>query len=912
MKLNNLKFLLLFLALFFCGVTLHAQKQSILWTKTTQQKATKGKQIKRKAQPNKSDFYQLDLEALKARLKDAPVKGESSKPSSLLIDFPLSNGSFETFRVTEASIMHPDLQASMPNSRTYVGQSITNLSNRIRFSITSRGLNTMLQSPEEGMQFIDPISFGGNNYMVYRKKDLPLLKEAFICKVIDEIPLEETSGIGTLMQRNANDGNLRTFRLAIASTIEYSEFHWLAAGLTVSDTEAAKKDAVMDAMIVTMNRVNGIFENELSITMSFVANNKDVIFIDSDNFDNNNADNLIDESQIAIDNVIGNSNYDIGHTFSTGAGGLAQLNSPCSTGNKAKGITGSSFPTGDLYDIDYVAHEMGHQFGAPHTFNGNTGNCAGTNREASNAYEPGSGTTIMAYAGICSPQNVQAQSDTYFHQKSLQMIWANITTGSSTCGSTSNTNNSVPTAEAGANYTIPISTPYKLTGSSTDVDGIGTHTYTWEQFDLGDAGLPAEDDVSNGPLVRSFQGTNNVVRYIPRLQDLVLSGGSTTWEKLASISRAINFQLTVRDNDSRGGQTATDNMVVTTTDAAGPFLVTSQNTTGISWPQGSTQTITWDVAGTTANGVNTLNVNILLSTDGGLNYDIVLANNTANDGSHNITVPNVLSGSCRVMVEAAGNIFFAINSEDFAIGYTVSESCTEYTSTDPNLPLGITDNGDNYTETSVVNVPVSAIISDLKLTVDISHSYPGDILLGLQSPNGTLMNLLNRNCTNEDTNIVVSFDNEGIPFDCSVTGDGLSMQSPASSLSSWNGENASGNWILGIGDFEEQDIGTLNSWSVTICSTELTPLSIEEYYLADLKVYPNPNKGEFTVKLNGSNSDKIILNVYDLRGRTIYKNSYQNNGDFNEKIHLKNVQSGMYILNISDGLKNSSKKIIIE
>ncbi|SFZ90513.1 Por secretion system C-terminal sorting domain-containing protein [Flaviramulus basaltis] len=913
MKQTYLKYIILFLTLLLFSLGLSAQNQKLLWTKTTQQKATKSKQLQRKSQPYKKDFYQLDLEALKVSLRNAPVRGKTSQLSNILIDFPLANGSFETFRIIEAPILHPDLQASMPNSRTYVGQSTTNPVNRIRFSITSRGLNTMLQSSEGGMQFIDPTSFGGNNYMVYKKKDLPALKEGFICNVIDEIPLKKTSNFKTQMQKNANDGILRTFRLAIASTIEYSEFHWMAAGLSAIDTEADKKNAVMDAMIITMNRVNGIFENELSISMEFVANNKDVIFIDSDSFTNDDADFLIDESQTVIDNIIGNSNYDIGHTFSTGGGGVAELNSPCNSGSKARGITGSSSPVGDSYDIDFVAHEMGHQFGSPHTFNGNTGNCVGTNRNASSAYEPGSGTTIMAYAGICSPQNVQTQSDAYFHQKSLQMIWDNITTGFSICGAQSFTNNSAPTAEAGASYTIPISTPYKLTGSSTDLNGTSTHTYTWEQYNLGNAGLPKEDDISEGPLVRSFEGTDNATRYIPRLQDLAINGGSTTWEKLASISRNINFQLTVRDNDSRGGQTATDNMVATTTTAAGPFLVTSQSTTGISWPQGSSQTITWDVAGTTGNGVNTANVNILLSTDRGLNYDTILASSVPNDGSQDITVPNIMAGFCRIMVEGDGNIFFAINTEDIAIGYTVTESCTEYTSTDSNLPLDILDNGSDFTTVSGVNVPASVIISDVKLTVDITHPYPGDILLGLQSPTGTLVNILEPSiCTNEDANIVVTFDDNGSSFDCNLTGNGFTMQSPISLLSSWNDENASGNWLLGVGDFEEEDAGTLNSWSITICGVVLTPLSINTYEFNDFQVYPNPNKGEFTIKLSSSLSSDVSVKVYDLRGRIIYKYIYDNTGSFNEKINLSNVQSGMYILNVSDGLRKSSKKIIVE
>lgn len=327
---------------------------------------------------------------------------------------------------------------------------------------------------------------------------MPGLETPFECGFDDSSVSDKNSDFDVEAARNANDGTMRTFRLAIASTIEYSDYHVQEAGLGAG-TVAQKKAAVLAAMNVTMTRVNGIYERDFSITMVFVPNNENAIFINSDSFDNNNAGTLINQSQTVIDANIGFSNYDIGHTFSTGGGGLAQLYSPC-TGSKARGITGSAAPVGDPYDVDYVAHEMGHQYGAPHTFNGNEGNCNG-NGIASNAYEPGSGTTIMAYAGICGSQNVQSNSDAYFHQKSLQEIWANVYSGNSTCGAQTSTGNTVPTAEAGGNYIIPRSTPYMLTGSSTDTGGTSSHTYTWEQYDLGTAGVPTET-TTTGPLVR--------------------------------------------------------------------------------------------------------------------------------------------------------------------------------------------------------------------------------------------------------------------------------------------------------------------------------------------------------------------------------------------------------------------------
>ena len=907
MKNTYSKSIFFILILFSFGLS--AQKKSGIWTKTSSQKVAKSNVLPRKSQPNKGDFYSLDLETLKARLKDAPKRGENSKKPDVLIDFPLANGTLETFKIKEASILHPDLQATMPNSRTYVGQSISNLANQIRFSITSRGLNTMLHDAKEGIQFIDPITFGGKDYMVYKRKDLPFLKDNLICGFIDEKPLKKTSSSKLQKQFNAGDGVLRTFRLAIAATVEYSQFHWQAAGLTPFDTEADKKDAVLDAMIVTMNRVNGVFENELSVTMSFVANNKDVIFINSDNFTNDDSALLIEESQVEIDALIGDANYDIGHTFSTGGGGLAQLNSPCSSGSKAKGVTGSGAPIGDSYDIDFVAHEIGHQFGAPHTFNGSVGNCAGVNRTASNAYEPGSGTTIMAYAGLCEAQNVQSQSDAYFHQKSLQMMWDNITSGSSTCATQTNTGNTAPTAEAGSNYTIPISTPYKLTGTATDADGLGSLTYTWEQYDLGAAGVPTET-TATGPLVRSYLGTNNPVRYIPRLPDFLATGGSTLWEKLPAISRNLNFRLTVRDNDTRGGQTAVDNMFISTTTAAGPFLVTSQNTIGTTWDQGATETITWDVAGTTANGVNTANVNILLSTDGGLNFDTVLVNNTPNDGSQNITVPSFSASNCRVMVEAVGNIFFNINTEKFSIGDFIT-SCTTYNSgSNLNLaiPDGLGDGIDGPPLSTTLNIPSSGSIDYITVNVDVSHSYIRDLKIELVHPNGFDSAIIwDKTCDNEN-NLDITFADGSPAIVCGNPTAGTFA--PSNPLSVFSGLDTAGDWTLNIIDNFSVDTGVLNDWSIEACAITLDATEFDK--LNNFSVFPNPNDGAFTVKLNNTTANAIHIDVFDLRGRAIFSKTYKNIGAFKEILNLKQAQSGMYILTISDGIRRSTKKIVIE
>lgn len=891
----------IFLVVLFITAYSQAQNNQKLWLKTTIQKNTFSKKIPRKSNPEKSTHYQLDVNQLKSLLIKAPKRGLSFKSSNVIIDFPDADGEMESFSIKEASILHPNLQAKMPNSRTYIGKSLWHPGNVIRFSVTSQGIHIMKFSSEKGVQFIDPLSYGDNNYIVYNSKDLPSLKDSFVCKYLDNIPKSNRDAHHSKQARNANDGQLRKFRLAIASTIEYSQFHWEAAGLVATATETAKKDAVMDAMIVTMNRVNGIFERDLSITMEFVANNRDAIFIDTDNFTNDNGSVLIDESQVVIDNAIGNSNYDIGHTFSTGAGGIAILGSPCTTNFKAKGITGSSRPVGDFYDVDLVAHEMGHQFGAPHTFNGNTGNCADDNRTASNAYEPASGTTIMAYAGICAPQNIQNNSDAYFHQKSIQMIWDNITSGFSTCSEQMATGNTAPIAEAGPSFNIPISTPYKLTGASTDVESINTHTYTWEQYDLGPSGLPTETSTS-GPLVRSFEGTSNPTRYIPKLEDILINNGaSTTWEKLASVSRDINFQLTVRDNDTRGGQTATDNMTVTTVAAAGPFAVTSQNTPDISWTPGTLETITWNVAGTNANGINTSNVNIWLSTDGGLTYPTLLAN-TVNDGSHEITVPNTLSANCHIMVEGDGNIFFALNTEKFTIGEVV---CSRYNSPN-NLNISIPDNSTSAAS-HIINIPDTKTIGQIKINVDVTHTFIQDLIIQIQHPNGTTFsNVWNRNC-NDENNLDIIFEDGKTPIVCAnpTTGN----YAPNSPLNVFNGMEANGDWRIAIIDSESSDIGVLNDWYIEICELTLSQENINT--LKHFSLYPNPNNGNFALQLNSTSNKPIKVSAFDIRGREVFTKEYTNTGTLNQEIKLNNASSGMYLLKVNDGINQEIKKIVV-
>jgi len=1010
------------MTLFLFSMSVTAQGNESLWTKVSSEKAKDHNQVFRKSQPNKANFFKLDLNGLKQMLQNSPKRGEFSGKSNTIISFPNSNGVLGSFRVMEASIMHPALEGKFPNINTYVGQGIDNPSEIIRFSVTSQGLHSMTLSTKQGTEYIDPYTKTDNIYIVYAKRDLPALENTFECGVETS---EESLDIEFDVEaaKNANDGQMRMFRLAMASTIEYSDFHIQAAGLGLG-TLTQKKAAVLAAMVVTVNRVVGIYEKDFSLTMELVANNDLLIFITSDSFSNSDAYSLIDESQLVIDSTLpgGLSSYDIGHTVSTGGGGLAQFNSPC-TSSKAKGITGSANPVGDAYDVDYVAHEMGHQYGGPHTFNGNQGNCSG-NGTASNAYEVGSGSTIMAYAGICSPQNVQLNSDAYFHQKSIQMIWANISTGaSSTCGTYTPTGNTEPISIAGQDWTIPISTPYILTGSSTDVETTATHIYTWEQYDLGAAGIPVATNTT-GPLVRSVEGTTSPSRYIPMLKDLVNSnGGSTQWEVLSSINnRVMNFELTVRDNDFRGGQTDTDDMIVTTTSTAGPFRVTSQNT-AITWSPGNTETVTWDVAGTDSGIVNTPTVDILLSLDGGLTFPTILATGVPNNGSADVIVPVGISDNCRVMVKGNGHIFFNVNSSKFAIGYNFNTTCASFTDNTPKLlPTSASD----YTHYPIVVSGMTGTVIDVNVYANVDSNRMNQSYFAVYGPGGLgqyYSTLYYGGCGVSDRDLDVLFDDSAPDFVCANPNVGTYASS--GDLSVINGSSPNNTWYFSGSNFSTTAV-TINSFRFDICTENIAlspvrtniatltvaPLDSGTYlnshiestspntgvltnivytivpgqlpangtvYLnavalgasdtftqddlntgkvtytttlgvagtdsfrvnlddqnggtltnlkvdmiidpalgignvefAQFSIYPIPNKGTFTIQLKSNSGKDIEVGVNDIRGRKVYSNIFGGITDFSQEIKLNSLQSGVYLVTVTDGDYKAVRKIIVE
>jgi len=899
--------ILFFLVCFFAFSIKSFAQEKILWS-TIDKNDIIDNLLERKSIVTNYKTFKLDVEGLKGQLN---FISDKSSYNSKIVEFPDNEGNLLKYNVKETSILHPELALKFPTIKSYVGQDIDDKSTTIHFTLNSLGLYAMILSPSKGTIYIDPHTENRKVYMTYLKKDTDTNK-SFKCLTKSESVKKTTKSD----LKNANDLKLRTFRLALATTEEYSNFHVDAAGVGIGSTRNDSINAVMSAITVTMTRVNAVFERDVALTMQLVANNDQLIFLETDPgndpYNNEDGPSMLTKNQTTIDNIIGTANYDIGHVFSTGGGGVAFLGSPCGA-SKAGGVTGQTSPVGDTFDIDYVAHEMGHQYGANHTFNGTASNCGGGNRNNPTAVEPGSGSTIMAYAGICAPQNVQGNSDAYFHVISIQEMFDNITIGSSQCAAQTNftANLNTPTADAGNDYTIPRSTPFVLKGNGFDADG-NQLTYCWEQINNEVAGIsiPPSTTQTEGAVFRSFSPTLDTNRSMPTLSTVISGSTSSTWEVVPSVSRTMDFSLTVRDNVVGEGQTVSDNMIVTVNEASGPFMVTSQNTAGISWIMDSTETITWDVAGTDANDINVSNVNILLSTDGGLTFPITLVSNTDNDGQEDIIVPNFIAPNVRVMVEAIDNIFYAVNSEPFSIG-SFETTCNIHDSID--IPKQIPDNNSNGIS-SIINVSDNFAVTDVNVNIDISHTWIRDLQIYLKSPDGTEVLLYDRSCGSGNVgkvNINATFDDEAVASICDNANPAISgTTKPDNLLSAFNNLFSSGDWTLRIVDNADQDTGTLNSWSMELCQTNPTA-SIDDFSFNEFLVYPNPFNDSFTISLNANTSDAVIITLYDISGRTVINKKFTNpKTSFKEEFNFNSLATGVYILNVRKGIAKASKKIV--
>lgn len=623
-----------------------------------------------------TDFKLLSLDQGQFAQQLANISGKNQfSQTKSLIKFPNENGTVDVYEVTESSTMHPELQAKYSDIRSFVGVKVGDPTSKITFTYDPYfGLNATLKNAK-GTYYIDSYSQNNKIYMLYNRKNASSERN-FQCLFKQDDVITQGLDVDA-HSKTVIDGQMRKYRLALATAVEYTAYISQQAGVA-NGTNAQKKAAVMSALNLVVNRLNEVFGNELSLKLELVPNTDLLIYVDSDNYNPLSASSMLGVNQTNVDTIIGSANYDIGHVFFQAQqgndNGVAYKPSVCNNSIKAGGVTGSANPVGDPFVIDYVAHEMGHQFGADHTQNNSC------NRNDSTSIEPGSASSIMGYAGICSP-NVQSNSDVYYHSVSLRQMYNYISAGAGRCSVNTPTGNNEPVVNAGTSKTIPKETPFVLTGVASDPDGDAI-TYNWEQIDFGAATMPPRPANTVGPMFRSLPATTSPERYFPRLSTIIEGYNGTiitqsnyrSWEKLSSVARNLTFSLTVRDNNPIGGQSARADVRLTVSTDAGPFVVTSQGVAGAVWNLGESKTITWDVANTDVAPVNTANVKILLSTDGGLTFPHTLVESTPNNGSYTFTVPGGLgvSSKARIMVRAIDNVFLNVNTADFTVNSNLS------------------------------------------------------------------------------------------------------------------------------------------------------------------------------------------------------------------------------------------------
>ena len=886
---------LLLALLFFSFSLIHSQNGSP-WKRVAASRNLVTTRWNENGSSKKELLFELDKAVVKSTLE--PLQ-EANNASQVVIEIPNTKGELEKYEIHEFSNFDADLQAQFSSIRAYVGTSLSDKTATLYCSFSPKGIQTMVLRSDKPTEFIEKISGNQEIYTVFDSNDKSN-GLALYCATMDKTlnkPLGKLTTAAT-----SNGESYKTLRLAVACTAEYTAYF----GGTFQ---------ALEAINATLTRVNGIFNRDLSLHLNLISNTTALLYTNpaTDPFSPANSGangNWNLELQRDLTAKIGNANYDIGHLFgASGGGGNAGCigcvcQDPVSINDVAKGGGFSSpadgKPEGDTFDIDFVAHEIGHQLGANHTFSHET---EGTGVNV----EPGGGSTIMSYAGV-TDYNIQSHSDDYFAYVSIDQIRKNL--ASKSCPVSSIIPKAKHKANAGEDFVIPKSTPFVLKGSSSNPNGAGL-SYCWEQNDTATTSFGANSIAfptkKDGPLFRSFPPTNSPNRFMPELAKVVTNNLNSSWESVADVARTMHFTLTVRDNGGIGlAQTDTDAMTVTVDASKGPFEITSQNTSNLSWKPLSLETINWAV-NTTDQLPGSANVNIKLSIDGGLTFPIFLKSNTPNDGSERIFVPNgILGKNCRILIEPTNNIFYAINKEPFAIGYTIESSCATYTF---ETPIVIPES-DSYT-TKTITVPAnSSLVSDVNIDLNFTHRYLSDVQIELVNPQGKTVKLFENGCGDTNGSLVLKYDDLGGAIICGKQT--VQTVAPYEPLYQFNEWNSTGNWTLRVRDAIAGDAGSINSATISICSKSFSPMALSPIDFTKVMVYPNPNQGDFVVLFSSQFNAVVTIIVHDLLGKKIYENGFPSAPLFNEAIHLESVQAGIYLLTVIDGPTTTVKKIIIK
>lgn len=625
--------------------------------------------VEKTSYPESSELrsFTLDQKSLFKNLSQSRSRGDSGG----LVELPGADGEWIAFRVQERSNFAPGLAKKYPNIKSYRGYSVDQPWLRLHLSTSASGIAAAYTDVRSKVKTtIERVSKKDQRYVVYtnlhHRGDHPALE----CSTPDPDPVEtktdltvgsmvNLSGDMSPLVKFSDESSLTTYRLAVATNGQYTAYH----GGTV--------ESALSAINETLTALNVIFETDIGIRLELIEDNDLVIYTDAnaDPFqdDPSNLNGTMNaELQVTLDTVIGSENYDVGHIFSGigGGGNAGAIGAFCDDTVKGSAWSASTAPEGS-YFINLVAHEMGHQLGANHTFSMRS---EGTGVNV----EPGSGTTIMSYAGITGPDDVAFFGEDYYHKVSIAQGLNYLK--SQSCDVTTPIANQVPTLEPVSDYTIPVGTPFVLTGVASDGDADDVLTYTWEQVDDGvvtsEVFGPAN---AQGANFRSLFPSTSPTRYFPKLESVIAGELTLTnptvnsaWETLSTIPRVYNFALTVRDNSSGGGGVASTETTVTVVDNGGSFAVTSQALGNVYIAETERQ-VTWDVAGTNQAPIAAPTVNIELSEDGGNTFPYMLAENVPNSGSYQVMMPDVVTDRARIRVSGANNIFYAMNTQDFGI-----------------------------------------------------------------------------------------------------------------------------------------------------------------------------------------------------------------------------------------------------
>lgn len=618
--------------------------------------------------PSHYRLLKLDRAAFVQRTNRVPQASTSNIQSShAAIELPMPEGGYREFRIVPSGVLPKALAEKYPGIHSYAGELVGDPSLKLRLDWSPAGLHAMVVT-SKGAVIVEPYpGNGGDLYLSFYKHDAKRLpwRERGLDDSGDLGRKSAVDGFAAIAEEQSNlpiGDKLRTYRLAVAADSQYSQFF------------EGTQEKVLASIVRAVNRVNGVYEQELSVRFQLAENNEKIIFLNrtTDPYDGLDDDPLELKNLEILDREIGSENYDIGHLFNTTGGGQAEIASVCDHSRKARGYTGSRQPIGDAFWVDFVAHEIGHQMGGRHTFNSPIGNCR-NGREEQNGYEVGSGVSIMGYAGLCSNSevndNIQKNSIPFFHVQSIEAISVNVWSGvGNTCGTVTPTGNTPPTADAGeGTLSIPKKTPFFLRGQGNDTDNDRLN-YAWEEYDAGQQAATVQETQAQAaelgvvPIFRSFPPRKGDQRVFPQVSS-ILSGDLEKGEVLPGYSRPLSFRLVVRDG--KGGVAASAVRTINVIGDAGPFTIAKPAQKDEWSVYAGTAKVQWDVARTDQPPISCNSVNIALSLDDGKSYS-ALAAGAANDGEQVITVPNTPTHKARVRIICSGKSFGNI-SERFVI-----------------------------------------------------------------------------------------------------------------------------------------------------------------------------------------------------------------------------------------------------